>query len=82
MSMIDFKKKEDGKDGEIRMGKQLQLFPLEVGGSKRKRIPGRACLTITRDSWKSSNRRRLRMTATHRQRYTTPFWNDSARMWT
>ena len=35
--MTDFKKKEDGKDGEIRMGKQLQLFPLEVGGSRKEK---------------------------------------------
>lgn len=35
--MTDIKKKEDEKDGEIRMGKQLQLFPLEVGGSKKEK---------------------------------------------
>lgn len=37
MSTIDFTEKEDGKDGEIRMGKQLQLFPLEVDGSKKEK---------------------------------------------
>lgn len=37
MNTIDFTEKEDGKDGEIRMGKQLQLFPLEVDGSKKEK---------------------------------------------
>lgn len=37
MNTIDYTEKEDGKDGEIRMGKQLQLFPFEVDGSRKEK---------------------------------------------